>query len=110
MIFNNNNIDIAKNIRIIETLKSDLLSGVSELFKSLSSFDKENIHEHVIDIIASLILASYLLSKRLGISYDLLQLRIQKKIKIGILENNDVEKYYSELTTLSGHLKNKNLF
>ena len=97
-------IDITRNIKIIEWLKGELLLEVANLFKVLVNGMKEEVHDSIANILANIILISYLLGKRLGISYNAIELKIKKKIKIGLVEKNDVEKYYGDLTELSRHM------
>lgn len=97
-------IDITRNIRIIEWLKSELLTDVANLFKVLVNGVKEEIHESVSDTLSNIILISYLLGRRLGISYNAIEMKIENKIKLGLVENHDVEKYYGDLSELTRHL------
>jgi hypothetical protein len=97
-------IDITRNIRLIEWLKSELLSELANLFRVLAKGVREETHEAVTDILSNIILISYLLGKRLGISYNAIELKIQKKVKLGLVEEHDVEKYYGDLSELSRHL------
>ena len=64
----------------------------------------EELHEAVGDVLSNMILISYLLGKRLGISYNAVEMKIHKKIRLGLVENNDVEKYYGDMSELSKHL------
>ena len=97
-------IDITRNIKVIEWLKGELLLEVANLFKILAHGMKEDVHDSIANVLANVILIAYLLGKRLGISYNSIELKIEKKIKIGLLEKNDVEKYYGDLTELSRHM------
>jgi len=97
-------IDITRNIKIIEWLKSELLTDVANLFKILVNGMKEEVHEVLSETLSNIILISYLLGRRLGISYNSIELKIQKKIKLGLVENHDVEKYYGDLSELAKHL------
>lgn len=97
-------IDITRNIKIIEWLKAELLQEIANFFKILVNGMKEEVHDSIANILANIILISYLLGKRLGISYNAIELKIEKKIKIGLVEQNDVEKYYGDLTDLSRHM------
>jgi hypothetical protein len=97
-------IDITRNIKIIEWLKSELLTEVADLFKVLARGAREELHEAVGEMISSIILISYLLGKRLGISYNIIELKVHNKVKLGLVENHDVEKYYGDLSELSRHL------
>lgn len=97
-------IDITRNIKIIEWLKSELLTDVANLFKVLVNGAKEEVYESVSDILSNIILICYLLGRRLGISYNSIELKIESKVKLGLIENHDVEKYYGDLSELSRHL------
>ena len=97
-------IDITRNIKIIEWLKGELISEMANLFKVLVNGMKDEVHGSIANILSNIILISYLLGKRLGISYNSIELKMEKKIKIGLVEQNDVEKYYGDLSELSKHL------
>ena len=102
-------IDITRNIKIIEWLKSELLTDIANLFKVLVNGVKEEVHESVADTLSNIILISYLLGRRLGISYNSIEMKIENKVKLGLIENHDVEKYYGDLSELSRHLNSSRL-
>ncbi len=97
-------IDITRNIKIIEWLKSELLTDTANLFKNLVNGAKEEVHDSVADTLSNIILESYLLGKRLGISYNAIELKIENKVKLGLVENDDMERYYGDLSELARHL------
>jgi hypothetical protein len=104
MAFFDREIDITRNIKIIEWLKSELLTDIAALFKVLINGMKEEVHETVADIISNIILICYLLGRRLGISYNAIEIKIKNKVKLGLIENHDVEKHYGDLSELAKHL------
>lgn len=104
MAFFDKEIDITRNIKMIEWLKSELLTDVSSLFKTLVNGMREEVHESISETLSNIILISYLLGRRLGISYNAIELKIDNKIKLGLLENHDVEKHYGDLSELAKHL------
>lgn len=97
-------IDITRNIKLIEWLKSELLTDMANLFRVLVNGVREEVHDTVAETISNIILISYLLGKRLGISFNSIEMKIHKKIKLGLVENHEVEKYYGDLSELSRHL------
>ncbi len=97
-------LDIAKNIRLVEWLKSEILTSVAEIYRLLANGIKGS-QEALADCLSSMIVAAYLLGKRLGISYDTIGRRIERKIRLGIVEEHDVEKYYGDLTSLGEYCK-----
>ena len=92
-------IDIIKNVKIVEWLKSELLTAVASLFAILTK-GVQNTKEDILDIISNIILVTYLLGKRLGLSYGSINLKIQNKIKLGLLEENKLEKWFGDLSDL----------
>ncbi len=97
-------IDITRNIKTIEWLKSELVTDMASLFKVMVNGVREEVHESIAEITSNIIIISYLLAKRLGVSYNAVELKIENKIRLGLLENHDVEKYYGDLSELSKHL------
>lgn len=97
-------IDITRNIKLIEWLKSELLTDMANLFRVLVNGIREEVHDSVAETISNIILISYLLGKRLGISYNAIEMKIHNKVKLGLVENHEVEKYYGDLSELSRHL------
>ena len=71
----NQDTDITKNIRVIEFLKSELLTGVASLYQSLIKGTKVG-QEVLVDILANLILVTYLLGKRLGLAFSVIDSKI----------------------------------
>lgn len=93
----------AKNIKIIEWLKADLLTSLSALFKSMLKGSEELI----LDALASLVITCYVLGRRLGISYPRLDLKIEAKLRQGIDDNHEVEKWYGDISNLLNYLVDK---
>lgn len=104
MAFFDKDIDITRNVKMIEWLKSELLTDIANLFKVLVNGMKEEVHESISETLSNIILISYLLGRRLGISYNAIEIKIDNKIKLGLVENHDVEKYYGDLSELSKHM------
>lgn len=109
MAIHGKEIDITRNIKIIEWLKSELLIDVANLFKALVNGMKEEVHETVAEALSNIILISYLLGRRLGITYNTIELKVQARIRLGLVESHDVEKYYGDLSELSKHLNSSRL-
>ncbi|AFS79843.1 hypothetical protein Curi_c28560 [Gottschalkia acidurici 9a] len=102
-----NKIDITKNIKMIEWLKSELLTAIALLFETLVKGIK-NSQELVLDIIANIILITYLLGKRLGLSFESIDAKIEDKAKLGRIEEHNIEQWYGDLTNLLNHIKRRN--
>lgn len=94
---------IARNIKLIEWLKADILASMSALFKGMIK-GKDDI---ILDALASLITGSYILGQRLGISFNRLDTKIEAKLNESIVEGHEVEKWYGDLSSLRSYLLNK---
>ena len=92
----NDNNGIAKNIRTIEWLKADIVTSFSALFKAMVKGSEDK----VVDALASLIITSYVLGRRLGINFSRLDLKIESKLRQGIEEKHEVEDCYGDLSEL----------
>ena len=102
--FFDKSIDITHNIKMIDWLKSELLTDVADLFKKLVNGVQEDTLDILGEIISNLIIESYLLARRLGISYNTIDLKIENKLKLGMIEEHEIEKRYGDLSELSKHL------
>jgi len=105
MAFFEKEIDITRNIKTIEWLKSELLTDVANLFKAMVNGVREELHDTISDTIANIILISYLLARRLGVSYTSVEMKLENKIKLGLIEENDIEKHYGDISELAKHFK-----
>ncbi|MGI6124388.1 MAG: MazG-like family protein [Acetivibrionales bacterium] len=98
---NNKGIDITKNLRLIESLKGDLLLAVSQLYNEMASETCESIRDVALDTLSDAIIISYLLSRRMGIDYPTMERQISSKIRLGLLQEHETEKYFGDLSALS---------
>lgn len=98
--------DITKNVKIIEWIKNEILMNVSSLFNLLFKGVKP-IDDGLQNAIANIIMLSYLLGKRLGISFDEIDYKIKEKIKKEIKEEHSIETWFGDLSKLENHMDNR---
>lgn len=103
MAIHDKEFDITRSLKIIEKLKAQLLSDVANLFSGMLDYGKQTYGDRG-DILANIIILTYLLAKRLGIPYNTLDMKIRNKLKLGVLENTDEQEWFSDLTALLRHL------
>ncbi len=100
------NSDITKNVKIIEWMKKELILSVGDvldlIFKGVKPLD-----EALQDTLANIIMITYLLAKRLGISFSEIDYKIKEKIRIGIDQNHSVESWYGDFSNLKKHMENR---
>jgi len=94
---------IAKNIKVVEWLKADLLTSLSALFKSMLRGSEELI----LDALASLVITCYILGRRLGINFSRLDLKVEAKLRQGIDEDHEMERWYGDISNLLNYLVDK---
>lgn len=97
--------DIMGNIKLIENYKTYLLASVADLFVTMSRGNHADI-EDIKDEISEVMILSYLLSKRLGLDYADIDDRMLKKLKIGLSDDNSIEKQYQDYSKLMQYIKN----
>lgn len=101
---NNENIDIFTNMRVIESYKSYLLSAVADLFATMSKGSSASMDE-VVDELSDITMLSYLLGKRLGVNYSSIDDKMLKKLKLGVVEENNIEKEYQDYSKLMSYIR-----
>jgi hypothetical protein len=98
--------NIMYNVKIIEELKSELLSIIADFFRLLTR-GSNVAQDAILDCISGAIIVLYLLSERLGYSHAAVDENMRKKVKIGIIEEDKIEKEGKDLTKLYNHLKQR---
>ena len=99
MSLNNPDINIAKNVRTIEWLKAELVTGLGSLFKAMV----KNQEEVILDSLASLIMGCYFLGKRLGFAYNRIEEKIAQRLNSAALQEHEIEEWYGDVTNLQHH-------
>lgn len=98
---------IMSDIKIIESLKADLLCVIGDFFKILTK-GANAAQDAILDCISGAIIILYILGNRLGYSHIEIDENMKKKLKLGIIEEDNIEKDGKDLTKLYNHLKERN--
>lgn len=99
----NQGVDIARNIKVIEWLKTELIGTVAALFKAML----KNSQEAIEDALASMVVTVYVLARRLGVNFAQLDVRVESKVRNGIKEKHEIEDWYGDLTALLKYISDK---
>ncbi len=97
-------VDIAGTLKVIEKLKSQMLMDVAQLFTELNEPSHNTTIERG-DLLADIIILSYLLSKKLGIPYQQIDRRIINKTRLGLVESNKNDRWHKDLADLLQHFE-----
>lgn len=98
-------VDIATNLKIVEWLKADLVDTLGVLLKSLLKAG----NDATTDALANLIIIAYILGRRVGISFQLIEMRIKLKLNNSINDAHEIEQWYGDLAHLQKYLEGKEI-
>ncbi len=93
--------DIARNIKAIEWLKTEIVINAGQVCRALLTAKDEL----VMQALANIMLSCYLLGKRLGVSFSKLEASVQKRAVTAMTDGHELEQWYSDLSSLSEHLE-----
>ncbi|GAA0839379.1 MazG-like family protein [Bifidobacterium pullorum subsp. gallinarum] len=96
-------LDVAKRAKVIEWLKTEVIDNVSRLFKALW----EGSTTKVGDSLASLMMSSYILGRRLGLTYRDMDDLLLEKLKKHKQEGHQLEDWYQDISALEEHLRKR---
>lgn len=99
----NRDIDIAKNLRVIEWLKADLIDNVGALFKSLLRKGDDMTE----DALAAIIIICYLLGRRMGVNFSNIDMLIRTKLNNSLGNADEGEQWDTDLLALYNYLEKK---
>jgi hypothetical protein len=99
--------NIMSNIKVIEGLKAELVCIVGDFFKLLSR-GSNVAQDAILDCISGAIIILYILAEKLGYSHLAIDETMKKKLKVGIVEGDSLEKNGKELSKLYDHVNERN--
>lgn len=94
-------IDIAKHIHTVEWLKAEIVGSTAALFRAML----KDGDEQVLDALTSLVIATYVLGRRLGHSPAQLDANVAAAVRRSLADDHEVEKWYGDLTALLRYLE-----
>ncbi|MEA4826701.1 MazG-like family protein [Clostridium sp. JNZ J1-5] len=102
----NEDFNIMSNIKIIENLKAELLCIIGDFYKLLAK-GSNVAQDAILECISGAIIVLYLLAERLGYSHVAVDEDIKRKLKLGITEEDIIEKENKDLSRLYKHIKDR---
>lgn len=93
-------LDVARNLKTIEWLKIELLDAVAHLFRAMRDADDEE----TVDQLAAILMSTYILSRRLGIDYPRLDLKLRHKVQAHVEDRHEIEEGYGDFSALGWYL------
>jgi hypothetical protein len=90
---------IARHLKVLDWLRAELVGGVAALFKATALGSQDAIA----DALSSILLTTYVLGRRLGISFAQLELRAALRAQELAKTGHEVERAYGDLSALQKH-------
>ncbi len=98
-----NELDITKNLRMVEWLKAELVQSIGALFKSLLNTSVEAIA----DALAAVMILIYLLGSRVGVPFAVLDREVQHKLNQSLGAAAEVDHWHQDMRSLAEHLRHR---
>lgn len=99
--------NIISNVKIVEELKAELLCIIGDFYKLLVKGSNAS-EKAILECISGAITILYILADRLGYSNRTVDEEIKKKLKLGIIEKDNIEVEGKDLSKLYNYLKQRN--
>ncbi|KXG44771.1 hypothetical protein U473_12615 [Tepidibacillus decaturensis] len=94
---------IAKNLKVMEWLKAEIIERVGGLFKGLFHGNES----YIIDSMAGLLIAVYVLARRIGIPFHQIDSAVMEKLHNHQKEGHEIEEWYGDLSILEQYMKKR---
>lgn len=95
--------EILRKLRIIEWLKAELIANVAEIYHAIA----RNSQQAIAEALAAAVISCFILGRRLGIDFAVLDEAIFTKLAKYIKQDQDVEKWYGDYSEYQRHLRRK---
>ncbi|MBD1371994.1 MazG-like family protein [Hazenella sp. IB182357] len=93
----------AKNIKVMDWLKTEILDQVANLFKGIHHANQQAI----IDSLSSLVISIYVMARRIGLSYGDLDRAVTEKLKEHTRDGHQLEEWYGDLSSLDDYINKR---
>lgn len=95
--------DILRKLRLIESLKADLLLEVGKLYQAMVYNKREIIGE----ALADLIILAFVLGRRLGIEYAEMEEIVNSRLGHNIKQEPEIERWFGDMSEYRRYLRQK---
>ncbi len=100
-------LNISANLRAVDTIKSEVLAEVANLYKSLSEYNETDSFEEVTERIATIIAMDYILARRVGISFKDVDDKISGLTRMAVENNHELEVQFSDMSELKRYINSR---
>lgn len=98
---------ISTNMKAVDVIKSEILSEVSSLYRTLAECDEVEGYESVSRSIATIIAMDYILAKRLGIGFGAIDNEMNNLLTMAVDNNHELELEFSDMSELRKYISKR---
>ena len=98
---------IAANLKAIEEIKSEILSEVANLYRTLADYDELADYGSVENSISTIVAMDYILAKHLGIAHSTLDARISELLTIAEENGHVLESEFRDMSDLNRYIRSR---
>ncbi|MCC8169300.1 MAG: MazG-like family protein [Oscillospiraceae bacterium] len=99
--------NISTNIKAIDTIKSEILSEVAALYRSLADYDEVGEYDNVANSISTIIAMDYILARRLGMNFGSVDNKITELLTIAEENGHELEVAFSDMSELKKYVRSR---
>ncbi len=99
--------NISANLKAIDTIKSEILSEVANLYRALSEYDEMSGGDAVTSSIATIIAMDYILARRLGLGFGSIDYKITELLEMAVENGHELETAFSDMSELRKYIKSR---
>ncbi|MDD6762130.1 MAG: MazG-like family protein [Clostridiales bacterium] len=99
--------NISNNLKAIEEIKSDILSEVANLYRTLADYDELADYGPVESSISTIVAMDYILARHLGITFGTLDARVCELLSIAEENGHSLENEYNDMSELKKYIRQR---
>ena len=99
--------NIAANLKAIEQIKSEILTEVANLYRTLADYDEIADYGTVESSVSTIVAMDYILAKHLGITNGTLDARLCELLSIAEENGHTLESEFSDMSELRRYIKGR---
>ena len=94
-------VDIAKNARVLEWLRAELVGSAARVMRGMLRGDETA----TVDALADAAVVAYVLARRIGVPFASFENRMLARLRASVEAGHEVEAWYGDLSSLLAYLE-----
>lgn len=93
--------DLSRNLRAIEHLKAEMAAALAGVYRAMLRGSDEGVAE----ALAGVVVTSYLLGRRVGVSPTRLDMKVANRLRSFVDQGHELEQWYGDFGMLLRHFQ-----